>query len=152
MDPFGSFLLPFLMIISGSSFVFGWAKPVPYNPHNLKDQKWGGAKVALAGPLGNLITAIFFGLMLRFMPFFNLYLMNFLAIIVYINLILMVFNLIPIPPLDGSKIIAPLLSSEARQKYLSIERYGMFIILLFLGFGFSIVLTIVQFLFRIIVG
>ncbi|MCX6798407.1 MAG: site-2 protease family protein [Candidatus Falkowbacteria bacterium] len=58
LDWFGSFLLPLVMIISRMPFVFGWAKPVPYNPYNLRDKKWGGAKVAAAGPLGNLIFDI----------------------------------------------------------------------------------------------
>src|SRR5574343_1207888 len=66
LDPFGSVILPLLLILSQSSFIIGWAKPVPYNPYNLKNQKWGDAIVALAGPLSNICVALFFGLLIRF--------------------------------------------------------------------------------------
>lgn len=107
IDIFGSILLPFLLIASGAGFVFGWAKPVPYNPYNLRDAKYGPAKVAAAGPLGNFITALFFGFILRFFPIASPELIGLLQIIVFINLLLMIFNLVPIPPLDGSKVLAP---------------------------------------------
>src|SRR5665647_369847 len=123
------------MIISHMPFVFGWAKPVPYNPNNLRDKKYGDAKVALAGPFGNLIIAIFFGLCLRFLPFYNLTFSGLLSIIVYINLALMIFNLVPIPPLDGSKILAAFLPYEMRERYLNAERMGMIFIILFVMLG-----------------
>jgi Zn-dependent protease len=72
LEWFGSFFLPLIMIITQMPFVFGWAKPVPYNPYNLRDRKYGDAKVALAGPLTNFIIALFFGLFLRFFPIFNM--------------------------------------------------------------------------------
>ena len=69
LDFWGSFLVPLMLFVfSAGSFVFGWAKPVPYNPYNLRDQKYGSAKVAIAGPLANIIVAVFFGLFLRFLP------------------------------------------------------------------------------------
>ncbi|MHB8903903.1 MAG: site-2 protease family protein, partial [Patescibacteria group bacterium] len=152
LDWFGSFFLPLVMIVSGVGFVFGWAKPVPYNPNNLRDKKYGDAKVALAGPLGNLIVAIFFGLCLRFLPFYNLTFTGLLSIIVVINLALMVFNLVPIPPLDGSKILAVFLPAEMRERYLNAERMGMILIIVFVMLGGGILMPIINFLYKIIVG
>ena len=152
IDIFGSILLPFLLVASGASFVFGWAKPVPFNPNNLRDQKWGSAKVAFAGPLGNLITALFFGLVLRFFPIDNQMLIIFLAIIVQINLLLMVFNLVPIPPLDGSKVLMPFLPYNLQMSFAKMERYGMFLVVLFIMIGFPIIIPIINFLFILIVG
>jgi Zn-dependent protease len=152
LEWFGSLFLPLVMVISQMPFVFGWAKPVPYNPYNLRDYKYGDAKVALAGPLANFIVALFFGLFLRFFPVFNLTFSGFLAIIVYINLILMVFNLVPIPPLDGSKILATFLPADLRARYLGIERAGFIFIILFVMLAGGLIMPIVNFLFKIIVG
>ncbi len=156
IDPFGSILLPFLLVITGVPFVFGWAKPVPFNPYNLRDKKYGVAKVAVAGPLGNFITALFFGFILRFfggaLVAINPILPQLLLIIVFINLLLMVFNLVPIPPMDGSKILTPFLPHEWQIKFFQLERYGMFLVLIFIMFGFSLIIPVIEFLFRIIVG
>lgn len=152
LEWFGSLFFPLVMIITRMPFVFGWAKPVPYNPHNLRDRKYGDAKVALAGPLGNLIIAVFFGLCLRFLPFMSLTFNGLLSIIVYINLILMVFNLVPIPPLDGSKILAVFLPEKARNKFMHMERTGFILVILFVMLAASILTPVVDFLFRVIVG
>ncbi len=152
IDLFGSILLPFLLIASGAGFVFGWAKPVPYNPYNLRDAKYGSAKVAVAGPLGNFITALFFGFILRFFPIASPQLIILLQIIVFINLLLMVFNLVPIPPLDGSKVIAPFLPRDWQIRFASMERYGMIIVILFIILGFQAIIPVIDFLFRLIVG
>ena len=153
LDFFGSLLLPFLLVITGSPFVFGWAKPVPFNPYNLKDQKYGIAKVAIAGPAANLITALFFGFVLRFAPLGdNVMLITLLAIIVQINLLLMIFNLVPIPPLDGSKVLMSFLPTEARNTYMKLERYGMILVMFFIIFAFNLIIPIINFLFRLIVG
>lgn len=152
IDLFGSILLPVILIATGAGFVFGWAKPVPYNPYNLRDAKYGSAKVAVAGPLGNLITALFFGIILRFFPIASPQLILLLQIIIFINLLLMVFNLIPIPPLDGSKVIAPFLPYNIQQKFASMERYGLILVLLFIMVGFQFIIPVIDFLFRLIVG
>ncbi|OGF26316.1 hypothetical protein A2303_03910 [Candidatus Falkowbacteria bacterium RIFOXYB2_FULL_47_14] len=152
IDPFGSILLPLLMITMNTGFVFGWAKPVPFNPYNLRDAKYGPAKVAIAGPLGNLITALFFGLILRFSPLPNPTLGALLALIVWINLLLMVFNLVPIPPMDGSKVIAPFLPVSWQNRFAEAERYGMFLVLLFVIFGFFLIVPIIDLLFKLIAG
>ncbi len=157
IDPVGSIFLPAILLLSGSSFVFGWAKPVPYNPYNLSDPKYGGAKVAIAGPLANLITAVFFGLVLRalfFWPGLGLLtptLVTFLQIIIFINLLLMVFNLVPLPPLDGSKVIEPFLPTEWRIQYAKLEKYGMMLVLFFVMFLFPIIMPVIEFLYNIIV-
>ncbi|MFA5109581.1 MAG: site-2 protease family protein [Patescibacteria group bacterium] len=152
LEWFGSFFLPLIMVITGMPFIFGWAKPVPYNPYNLRDRKYGDAKVALAGPLANLVIAVFFGLILRFFPIFSLTFAGLLSIIVYINLVLMVFNLVPIPPLDGSKILATFLSPSLRERYLGNERLGLIFIILFVMLAGDLIMPIVNFLFKVIVG
>ena len=152
LDLFGSIILPLLMVISGSGMVFAWAKPVPFNPYNLRDQKFGPAKIAIAGPLSNLFLAIVFGLILRFVPLGNEAFQTFLAIIVYINLILAIFNLVPIPPLDGSKILAAFLPIAWQEKLFALERYGLILVILFLYFGYSLITPIIGGLFYLIVG
>lgn len=152
LEWFGSFFLPLVMVVTKMPFVFGWAKPVPYNPYNLRDKRYGDAKVALAGPAANLLIAIFFGLFLRFFPIFNLNFSGLLVIIIYINLILAVFNLVPLPPLDGSKILACFLPADWRQRYLEMERVGFIFIILFVMLAGSLMIPIVDFLFHIIVG
>lgn len=152
IDLFGSILLPAILVLTNAGFVFGWAKPVPYNPYNLRDQKYGGAKVAAAGPLANLITAVFFGLILRFFPLPSVQLEILFQIIVFINLLLMVFNLLPIPPLDGSKVLAPFLPYSWQLKFAAMERFGLLIVLAFVMLGFFLIIPVITFLFRLIVG
>ncbi|MCX6796167.1 MAG: site-2 protease family protein [Candidatus Falkowbacteria bacterium] len=152
IDPVGSILMPALMIFARFPFVFGWAKPVPFNPYNLRDQKWGIAKVAIAGALGNLITALFFGLILRFVPLANSVFILMIGIIVYINLLLAVFNLVPIPPLDGAKVIMPFLPFNWQQRFYELERYGFILVIMFVYLGFNLILPIINGLFYLIVG
>lgn len=150
LEWFGSFLLPGLMLLSGMPFAFGWAKPVPYNPHNLIDKRWGEAKVALAGPLANLVVAIFFALFLKIVPFLSVNFTALIGLIIYINLILMIFNLLPIPPLDGSKILSAFLNPRARISYLRLERFGFIFVILFAWVAFPLLLPIIDYLFRIL--
>src|SRR3989344_1275948 len=104
LDPVGSIIVPLLTSLSG--FTFGWAKPVPYNPYNLRNQKWGELAVATAGPLSNIILALVFGLLIRFAGVaLSSAFVNIASVIIIINLVLAIFNLIPVPPLDGSKIL-----------------------------------------------
>ncbi|OGF27770.1 hypothetical protein A2331_06715 [Candidatus Falkowbacteria bacterium RIFOXYB2_FULL_34_18] len=152
IDFFGSILLPFILVVSKAGFVFGWAKPVPFNPYNLRDAKYGGAKVAIAGPMGNFITAVFFGILIRFTPVFSLSLLGIFHSVVFINLLLMVFNLVPIPPLDGSKVIMPFLPYNWQLKFAELERYGMFLVLIFVMFGIPFIYPIIFFLYKVIVG
>jgi Zn-dependent protease len=153
IDLWGSILLPlFIYIGTQGSMVFGYAKPVPFNQYNLRDQKYGPAKVAVAGPLANLATALFFGIILRLVPLSGI-LPQLIAIIVFTNLILMTFNLLPIPPLDGSKVLTAFLPYKWQVKMYNLERYGMVLLLFFVFFGFgTIILPVINFLFKIIVG
>lgn len=132
IDMFGSIILPIIMIPTG--MLFAYAKPVPYNPFNLKDQKWGPVWVAIAGPISNLLLAFVFGqfLQLQFVP---LSMVGFLSIIVYANILLAIFNLIPIPPLDGSKVLFAILPANQMHLRVQLERYGYIILLAFIMFG-----------------
>ncbi|KKS13331.1 MAG: Peptidase, M50 family [Candidatus Magasanikbacteria bacterium GW2011_GWA2_41_55] len=118
IDKWGTILLPiFLYFISGGSFVFAYAKPVPYNPYNLKNQKWGPAMVGLAGPAANIATALIFSIFIRAVGIpsssFIFSIISFFTLIVYANIVLAIFNLMPIPPLDGSKILYAVLPDSA---------------------------------------
>lgn len=153
IDLWGSIALPALLFLgTGGGLIFGYAKPVPFNPYNLRDQKYGAAKVAVAGPLANLITALFFGLILRFAPGLSISMATFLAAIVQINLVLLIFNLVPIPPLDGSKVIMPFLPYNLQTALTRMEYYGFIFVLIFAFFGFSLIVPVIDFFFRLIVG
>lgn len=134
IDPIGSIVLPLLFVLSGSPVVFGWAKPVPYDPRNIRGtafkERYGGALVAAAGPAVNIFLALVFGLLIRFVALDPI-MTQFFLIVVVINCSLAVFNLIPIPPLDGHHILAALLPSTIRRKYEELYKYSfvlMFIV------------------------
>jgi len=163
IDPLGSVILPGIMVLSGSPFLFGWAKPVPYNPYNLSNQRWGEAFVAVAGSAVNLLIALFFGFLLRFAPELGLTSTAFTQLassIVLLNLLLAFFNMIPFPPLDGSKVLAAFLPYPLWQKYMNfmaqVERFGAFALIGFLLL-FIYVLSgpfqqLLLFVFRLITG
>lgn len=153
LDLWGSFLMPALLYLATSGqFVFGYAKPVPYNPFALRDRKYGSAKVAIAGPLANLAMALAFGLILRFAPLGNELLVGAFATIVQVNLVLAVLNMIPLPGLDGSKVLMPFLPLSWQQMYLRLEAQSMLLVLLVIMFFSSYVFMTVNWLFRLIVG
>lgn len=159
IDLFGSILLPgFLLLASyatgGGGIVFGWAKPVPINPFNFRDQKYGPAKVSLAGPGSNFAIALIFGLILRFLPVETISPLFALALayIVQINILLAVFNLLPLPPLDGSHLLFSVLPASMEHIKIFLLRYGSILLFFLIFFFFSIISSLTQFLFRSIVG
>jgi len=159
LDLFGSIILPLLLLLvtAGQGPVFGWAKPVPVNPYNFRDQKWGSLKVAIAGPLSNIFLALFFGFILRFIPlqFLNNFPGLFLifSFIVQINIILALFNLIPIPPLDGSWILFNLLPQSLYYIKSFLQQYGIFILIFLIFFGsLRWLYNAVGFLYHLITG
>lgn len=156
IDPLGSVIIPALMLIgSGGKFAFGWAKPVPYNPYNLRNQKWGTIAVGAAGAFANFLLAVIFGLMLRYHaelgitpgPFADM-----LQTIVFTNIILGVFNLIPFPPLDGAKVLFALLPYRFQHIHDYLERNWVLFILFVFFFAQYIIAPISFFLFSIITG
>ncbi len=134
IDPFGSILLPLVLLSFGSPIIFGAAKPVPVNFNNLRDPKRGMALVSLAGPLSNFALAILFVMPIK-LGLTNVISYPILLKAILINLVLGTFNLVPIPPLDGSKILASLAPDAWLAKILSLERYGFILVLVFLYLG-----------------
>lgn len=152
LEVFGSFLFPLLTYLgSGGSFLFGWAKPVPYNPLFLRDPKRGAAYIAAAGPLANFSVALILGIVLRVAPLPDAFTMA-LEVIIYINILLGVFNLVPIPPLDGSKLLFAALSERHAAIERFLEQNGMIILLLFIFFGFQFLMPVIRVLFRLFSG
>src|SRR3989344_1816559 len=138
LDLFGSFILPFLLVISNASFVIGWAKPVPYNPENLNNRKWGTVAVASAGILSNLLVALVFSIIIRIAVIYDyaglMDLVSIASVIVIVNLALAIFNLVPIPPLDGSKILFSLLPPSFYRFVSFFEEWALILLLVFVVF------------------
>jgi Zn-dependent protease len=155
IDLYGTILLPlFLLFVSGGSFMFAYAKPVPFNPYNLKNFKRDPGLVALAGPVANLILALVFALLFRFLPFgfLSVSFFQLLSIIVFANVLLAIFNLVPIPPLDGSKVLFALLPSKFHHFEEQLERSGFLILIIFLFFGFQLITPIVHRAYELLLG
>lgn len=152
LDIFGSILLPLILIITHAGVIFGWAKPVPYNPLKLRKPGRDSALLALAGPAANFSLALVFGLLMRIGAHsaFGLPFLSFLGIIVQINLILAIFNLLPIPPLDGSKILFYFFPSPKLEIFL--YQYSFIILLVFIMFGWSLIYPLVALFFYLFTG
>ena len=175
LDPFLSFLMPLVLFLT-TGFFFAGAKPVPYNPNNLKNPRTDAVKVALAGPATNLLIALVFGVISVLLPIagatkdalFNAIANGatpvfagsldgayfFFLIIVYINVLLGIFNLVPIPPLDGSKLLFLVLPpTPATYKFMYfMERWGLILVLIFVFFGFGIIFPVINFFFAFFTG
>jgi Zn-dependent protease len=153
LDLFGSLLLPLMLYFLGLP-AFGYARPVPYNPLNLDDKRWGPAKVALAGPASNILLAVLFGITFRFLPdiFVTSLVPELLEIIVATNLMLAIFNLFPVPPLDGHWVLFSVLPPSLYRLREFILRYSRFFFVIFIFFGLRPVITIVAFIFEFLTG
>ena len=164
IDPIGTVLLPAMLIIMGAP-PFGWAKPVPVNPLNLKDPRRDNLIISIAGPASNFLVAfvafIILKIVLNLSP--SMYygggaakvlspIIQILFMTILLNVILAVFNLIPIPPLDGSGVVMGLISEEAAQKYEQIRPYGFFILILLIMTGFigRILGVVYEIVFRLV--
>ncbi|MEK6536377.1 MAG: site-2 protease family protein [Actinomycetota bacterium] len=153
LDPFGTLLLVMTFIFSSGRMMFGWAKPVPVNPGNFRSHQRGMAWVGIAGPSANLLLAGVSALVLNiFYPDFGDGLLPISIFRIFqLNVILMVFNLIPVPPLDGSRIVGAFLTPRSYIKWIKLDQYGQFFImallLIMLNFGnglYTIILPIYQ--------
>ncbi len=153
LDPVGSVLVPLITSLAG--FTFGWAKPVEYNPYNIRNKRTGELLIALAGPFSNILIALVFSIIIRVIinstgvvgPFIQLS-----SYIVIINLVLAIFNLIPLPPLDGSKILFSILPNQYGRFRMVLERYSPVFILIVVFFLWEIVSPVVPVVFKVFTG
>jgi Zn-dependent protease len=155
LDPIGSILVPLILSLIPPYVVFGWAKPVPVNPYNFRNQRWGEVLVAAAGPASNFAIALVFGLIIRFgssLSFLPASFFSIAASLVIINLMLTVFNLVPVPPLDGSKIFFGLLPARFYNVRQWVEGHTIIIFLIFVFFLWQFVDPFIRILFRLITG
>ena len=152
IDPVGTIFLPLILVLMNTGLLFGWAKPVPYNPFNLRNKRFGPALVAAAGPLSNLFIALVLGLFVRLSvpSAFT----SFLSIVVYVNVLLAIFNLVPLPPLDGSKILFSVLPDNKFwwQFKINIDRYGMILVFVFIFFFWNLISPVIGKVYQLIVG
>jgi Zn-dependent protease len=146
LDPLGSILLPIFSYLTGG-FIFGWAKPVPVNPFNFKNPKKDMAIVGIAGPLTNIFLALIFAFLFKTLsPILPLN-QDIFVFLIRINLVLAIFNLLPIPPLDGSRVFLGFLPME---KQIYLEQFGIILVFIFLFFAFPLIISIVNFLTNLI--
>ncbi|MDD4956741.1 MAG: site-2 protease family protein [Candidatus Omnitrophica bacterium] len=155
IDPVGTFFLPLVLVLMHSPIVFGWAKPVPIDPSNFRDIRKGLLYTSVAGPASNVALALLAGIVYRTGIFSWYYPAQvFLVICVLVNLVLCFFNLIPIPPLDGSGLVSSLLPVRAARRYGSIKPYGFIILiaLLYGGLLHRVIMPVVSIVARAILG
>ncbi len=161
IDPIGSILIPAMLVLTHAGIMFGWAKPVPYNPYNLRNQRWGEAIVAGAGVATNLAIAVLFALVARFAAVQGLAeFASLAAVVVLVNLSLGLFNLIPIPPIDGYTVLRGVLPHKASMAMARFEErmraggiFTLIIVLILLTQFFSTPFyRLVEYCYRILVG
>ncbi len=162
IDPFNTILLPLMLFLLQSPVIFGAAKPVPVDPFNFRDPKKDLALVALSGPLTNILIAVVLSIVLRLVPLFvlNTDILTFLSQGLFYgieaNLILAFFNLFPLPPLDGFKVVGGILPDDLARQWMSLERYGFFLLFFFLiffqGIIFRFINPFVNFFNRLLLG
>jgi Zn-dependent protease len=153
IDMFGSVLLPLFLFLT-TGFAFGYAKPVPYDPHQLNDRRWGPAKVGFAGPASNIVLALLFGIVYRTLLTTTVspVMLDLIGGIILINLSLAFFNLMPIPPLDGHWLLFSLLPARAYALKQALYQYSLPLLIVFIIFIFPRLSFIILDLFRAITG
>ncbi len=156
IDIFGSIILPIFLYITGAGFMIGWAKPVPYNPHNLKKRKIAEPLVALAGPVSNIFIALVFGVIIKILMLQSMILSPLILLfsfVVLVNISLAIFNLIPIPPLDGSKILFSIIPTRSRFVFSAYaHKYGLILLIAVVAFLPNFITPIVTYFFTLITG
>jgi Zn-dependent protease len=154
IDPFGSVILPLIMSLLPGGLIFGWAKPVPYNLNNLNNKRWGEVIVALAGPASNLVIAAVFGLLIRYSQFLDLgkSFIDLALVVVLINVVLAIFNLMPIPPLDGSKILFGLFPRQTAKFSSFFNAYSLILLLIFIFFVWQYLTPLIVFVTEFFTG
>lgn len=150
IDWIGSIILPFFLVISGSPFILGWAKPVPFNPYNMKNPKWGGAFVAAAGPLTNIAIALVAAAALSIFNFSE-GVIFFVSSIIITNIALAVFNMLPIPPLDGHHILYAILPNRFYKIKELLRKYSFIILITFVIFGWRFISPIIMGIYNILI-
>lgn len=153
MDPIGSVLVPIVTSLAGVGF--GWAKPVPFNPFNLRNKRWGEAFVAFAGPASNLVIAAIFGIVIRVglaTGTINEAVMSISAVICLVNIALAVFNLIPFPPLDGSKILFAIIPQRFQRVREQMEQYALVLMVVLVFVLWRVISPVIYSLFALVSG
>lgn len=152
IDPFMTLILPATLYWATSgAFMFAAAKPVPFNPYNLKFPKWGPALVGLSGPMGNFALAILFASIFRFVPLPEA-VASIVAMIVYTNVLLGIFNLVPIPPLDGSHVLTSMLPPKYSYVEEWLHQYGIYIFIFFVLFLVDLIFPLIRFANQLLLG
>lgn len=150
IDWLGSVILPFFLVISGAPFVLGWAKPVPFNSYNMKNPKWGGVLVAIAGPLTNIAIAIVGAITLQLFSL-STGAAFFVNSIIITNIALAVFNMVPLPPLDGHHLLYALLPNRFYQLKSFLSKYSFILLIVFVLYGWRFISPIILGLYNILV-
>ncbi len=142
IDPFATLALPLLLILVGSPVVFAAAKPVPFNPWAVRGGRWGAALVAMAGPFTNLFLAVFFAAWYRLLPFSPVS-ATFFGALILVNVGLFVFNMIPFPPLDGSRLLYAMAPEGMRDVMDRIEQAGFVVLMAVMLLGYQFIAPVV---------
>ncbi len=147
----GSFFVPLLCVITGSGFIIGWAKPVPFNPQNLKYKRWGPALVAAAGPLVNIIIAIITSIIIKFsIATASSAFIQMMITVLAINIALAVFNLMPLPPLDGHHILGAIFPRYQRWSVQFMEKFGIFGLIVVIFILASFISPVIRFFINLL--
>jgi Zn-dependent protease len=152
IDMLGSLIIPFILSLIPGGIIFGWAKPVPVNTYNLKGGRWGEAIVAFAGPASNIVIALLASFVLRFGFGLAEASLNLLASIVLVNIVLFVFNMMPVTPLDGSKVLGALLPVRFLKIRRLLESHSFVYVIVFIFFVWPFIEPLIPWLFRLMTG